>query len=337
MTLESFLELYIPAIEIELNHIVSTTKKPGLEELYTMLAYHMGWEGEQVKPESRGKRIRPLLVLLCAAAAGSDWKQALPAAASVELLHNFSLIHDDIQDQSDLRRGRKTIWKIWGVAQAINTGDTMFVMAHQSMLSLAKSVSEIVALQALSSFTGACLALTQGQYLDLSYEKRPDLTLDDYWPMIQGKTAALLSCCTELGAITARSEPKVRESYRDFGKYLGLAFQALDDVLGIWGDAILTGKSAHSDLLTGKNSLPVLFGMGLQGPFSKRWVQGNIQPDEINELADQLESEGAKAFAQQKAAELTQQALQYLYDARPTGQAGQALTMLAHRLLKRDM
>ena len=98
-----------------------------------------------MKPQSRGKRIRPLLVLLCAAAAGTDWKNALPVAAGVELLHNFSLIHDDIQDQSHLRRGRETVWKIWGIAQAINAGDTMFVMAHQSLLGLENSVSGSVA------------------------------------------------------------------------------------------------------------------------------------------------------------------------------------------------
>lgn len=337
MTLDYFLDLYIPAIEDELKRVVFTTHKPGLQEMHTMLAYHMGWEGEDVKPESRGKRIRPLLVLLCAAAAGADWKSALPAAGGVELLHNFSLIHDDIQDQSHLRRGRTTVWKIWGIAQAINAGDTMFVLAHQAMLGLAKSVSESVALRAMDRFTHACLALTQGQYLDLSYEQRNDLRLDDYWPMVSGKTAALLSCCTELGAITAQVDPMVAEHYRSFGRSLGLAFQALDDLLGIWGDAILTGKSAKSDLLTGKNSLPVLYGLGLQGPFSKRWHQGNIRPDEVDELADQLAVEGAREYTQQKASELTDQALEFLQTAQPSGLAGEALTSLAHKLLRRDM
>ena len=189
----------------------------------------------------------------------------------------------------------------------------------------------------MDSFSSACLALTQGQYLDLSYEKRQDLSLDDYWPMINGKTAALLSCCTELGAITAQVDLEVRTCYRDFGRYLGLAFQALDDLLGIWGDAVLTGKSAHSDLLTGKNSLPVLFGMGLKGPFSKRWVRGNIQPDEVKGLADQLEAEGAREFTQQKASELTNQALQCLQNSNSTGSAGEALTILAHKLLYREL
>ncbi len=337
MTLEFFQNLLIPSIEDELKRIVRTTEQPGLEEMHTMLSYHMGWTGEILKPESRGKRIRPFLVLLCSAAAGADWKNALPASVAVELLHNFSLIHDDIQDQSHLRRGRETVWKIWGIAQAINAGDTMFVLAHQAMLGMAVSVSETVALTAMDRFTHACLALTQGQYLDLAYENRQDLSIDDYWPMISGKTAALLSCCTELGAIAAQVDPETQRNYRDFGKYLGLAFQALDDLLGIWGDAYLTGKSANSDLLTGKNSLPVLYGMGLKGPFSKRWIKGNIQNDEVLELAHQLEAEGAREFTRQKAAELTTKALQFLQDTHPVGDAGQALITLSHQLLNRKM
>lgn len=336
MSLDYFSDLYLPAIEHELQQVVNTTNQPGMEDLYSMLAYHLGWETEKGKPETRGKRIRPLMVLLCSAAAGSDWENSLPAAAGIELLHNFSLIHDDIQDQSHLRRGRETVWKIWGIAQAINAGDTMFVLAHQSMLGLAKSVSETVALKAMSSFARACLSLTQGQYLDLSYEKRSDLTLMDYWPMVSGKTAALLSCSTEIGSIAAQVPEDVSACYRNFGFNLGLAFQALDDMLGIWGDAVLTGKSANSDLMTGKNSLPVLYGMGLKGPFARRWELGDIQPDEVRSLSDQLEAEGARDFTQKTAGELTDKALQFLDDAHPSGMAGEALRTLAGKLLRRE-
>lgn len=337
MTLDQYFDLYMPAIEDELKKVIDTTNQDGLEELNAMLTYHMGWGVDGLKPESRGKRIRPFLVLLCAEASGGDWKLALPAAAGVELLHNFSLIHDDIEDHSDLRRGRQTVWKIWGIPQAINTGDTMFVLAHQAILGLANSVSDCVALEAMNCFTQACLALTQGQYLDISYENRPELSLNDYWPMVSGKTAALLSCCTELGAISSVSAPDVVMCYRDFGRYLGLAFQALDDMLGIWGDAITTGKSANSDLLTGKKSLPVLFAMGKKGDFAKRWIQGSIQPDEVKDLANQLEAEGAREFTSQKAAELTYKALTCLSNAQPVGLAGIALENLARKLLKREM
>ena len=125
-TLDRYFQVCLPAIEEELRQAVAFAGGPGLEELHGMLAYHMGWEGENAGPNASGKRIRPLLVLLACAAAGGDWTDALPGAAAVELVHNFSLIHDDIEDNSDLRRGRPTVWKIWGIPQAINAGDAMY-------------------------------------------------------------------------------------------------------------------------------------------------------------------------------------------------------------------
>lgn len=324
------------AIEEELHRVIQQADGSGLAEFRHMLAYHLGWEGEGAGAEARGKRIRPLLVLLTNAAAGGDWRSALPAAAAVELVHNFSLIHDDIQDNSPLRRGRPTVWKQWGVPQAINSGDAMLTLAHLSLLRLAETSSPEVALQAMQVLQSACLQLTKGQFLDLLYEERGDLTLDAYWPMVGGKTAALLAACTELGALVANASPEVRKAYRQFGHDLGLAFQALDDILGIWGDAALTGKSSESDLLAGKKSLPVLFGLGRNGLFASRWQQGAITPEETGPLAAQLEAEGARAYAQEKAALWTDQALQALAQAAPRGEAGEALHALARQLLNRQ-
>jgi geranylgeranyl diphosphate synthase type I len=324
------------AIEEELQRVVARARQPGLEEMHQMLAYHMGWEGEGAGPEARGKRIRPLLVLLSASAAGGDWPRALPAAAAVELVHNFSLVHDDIQDQSPLRRGRPTLWIKWGVAQAINAGDTLFTLAQIALLRLGQTVSAEVALRSSMILQETCLALTQGQYMDLSYEARGDLTLEAYWPMVSGKTAALLASCTQLGAMAAQADDAICDAYRRFGRSLGLAFQALDDLLGIWGDAALTGKSTESDLLSGKKSLPVLYGLSLGGPFARRWSQGAITAAEIPALAAQLEAEGARAYTMQRANELTDQALAALAEAHPLGEAGQALEALAKKLLQRD-
>ena len=324
------------AIEEELQRVVAITRQPGLEDMHHILAYHMGWEGEGAGPEARGKRIRPLLVLLSAAAAGGDWPRALPAAAAVELVHNFSLVHDDIQDQSPLRRGRATVWTKWGAAQAINAGDTLFTLAQIALLRLSETVSAEIALRSASLLQETCLALTQGQYMDLSYESRGDLTLEAYWPMVSGKTAALLSACTQLGALAAQASDPVCLAYYRFGKFLGLAFQAQDDLLGIWGDAALTGKSTESDLLSGKKALPVLYGLSLGGPFAARWRRGAITTGDVPALAAQLELEGGRRYTLERANELTDQALDALAEASPQGEAGEALETLAKRLLQRE-
>jgi geranylgeranyl diphosphate synthase type I len=327
---------FLLAIEAELHQAVERTDGSGLGEMRHMLAYHMGWEGEGEGPEAAGKRIRPLLVLLCTAAAGGEWQQALPAAAAVELVHNFSLIHDDIEDNSPVRRGRPTVWTKWGIAQAVNAGDAMFTLAHLELLRLQGTASPAIALQAAELLQRTCLHLTQGQYLDLSYESLPDLNVEAYWPMVSGKTAALLSACTGLGALVAACDSSIYEAYREFGRLLGLAFQAQDDLLGIWGNAALTGKSAESDLVSGKKSLPVLFGLGNSRTFAQRWRQGPIQPAEVTALARQLEEDGARAYTQDTANRLTSQALEALESARPQGAAGEALRTLANQLLSRQ-
>jgi geranylgeranyl diphosphate synthase type I len=326
----------LPYIEEELQHAVAHINVPDFNEYHLMLAYHMGWEGEFAGPAARGKRIRPLLVLLSAGAGRGDWKNALPAAAAVELIHNFSLIHDDIQDGSDQRRGRPTVWKLWGIAQAINSGDGMFALAHITVLRLVDTTDEHTAFLAARLLQETCLELTKGQYLDMSYESQSQLNIDDYWPMVSGKTAALLSTCTELGALVAGVDEKTRSLYRQFGRSLGLAFQVQDDLLGIWGDAALTGKSTESDLLTGKKSLPVLYGISQKGRFAKRWAEGPIRQEEVSQLAKVLEEEGAYSFTQNTSEKLTEQALQALSEAHPEGEYANALIELANYLINRS-
>lgn len=265
--LEDFSAACLPEIEAELHSAVAPAGGERLSELHHILSYHLGWEGDGAGPAASGKRIRPLLLLLVTCAAGGDRTRALPAAAGIELIHNFSLIHDDIQDGSELRRARPTVWKIWGIPQAINAGDCMFTLAHRSMLNLQRHLPADVTLQCAQILQDACLELTQGQYLDISYEDRLDLTLEDYWAMTSGKTAALLAACAEIGALCAGAEASVCTAYRRFGQALGLAFQAEDDLLGIWGDAALTGKSTESDLVTGKKITA-----GAVRPRSKRLV-----------------------------------------------------------------
>ena len=336
MTLNALMDSMLPAIETELQRIVARLDEPRTHPFHEMLTYHMGWSGTDAGLEATGKRIRPLLVLLTCAACGSNWQRALPAAACIELIHNFSLAHDDIQDGSDLRRGRLTVWKKWGTAQAINVGDALFILAQLALLETKNEFPPALILQAGAIIHRACLGLSSGQFLDIFYEKRVDLTTEDYWPMISGKTAALLSACTHIGALLGGADDSVQENYRSFGHYLGLAFQVQDDYLGIWGDSILMGKSTESDLVAGKKTLPVLYGLAKNGPFAHRWAEGTIHADEVGPLSEQLAEEGSKLFTQEAANQMTDLSLQSLRAADPQGVAGDALFELANNLLNRQ-
>jgi len=329
-------------IELELQKQISRLDSPRTKVFHEMLTYHMGWTGEGAGPGATGKRIRPLLVLLtCLASSGTEgtdetWQPALPAAAAVELVHNFSLVHDDIQDNSDKRRGRPTTWVKWGVPMAINAGDALFVMSNQAIIELKESYPAEVVVKAAAILHNTCLELTRGQFLDMSYEEKTDLGVDDYWPMVAGKTAALLSACCHIGALLGGADDSLQEAYRSFGHYLGLAFQVQDDILGVWGDEALTGKSAASDLMEGKKSLPVMAGLSANGRFAERWKRGPIQPVEVQELARVLASEGGYEKANEVAKQMTDLALMSLREADPQGQAGEALFELADKLLQRN-
>jgi geranylgeranyl diphosphate synthase, type I len=327
----------LPAVESALKTAIDENISPAYPELRAMLAYHMGWEGENAGAEARGKRIRPLLALLSCAAAGGAWQNALPSACAVELIHNFSLLHDDIQDQSRLRRGRETVWVKWGVAQAINAGDTLFALAFASLNGLDSTSTPRLRLLAERVLHATCIELTEGQYLDISYEGRADLRLNDYWPMISGKTSALLGASTELGALAANAPAVLRGKFRTFGRSLGLAFQVQDDWLGLWGDAALTGKSTASDLVAAKKTLPVLYGLEQRGAFAKRWAAGSISADEAPAVAALLDQEGAQAYTLQAAERLTRGALEALSVAGQEPEATGALRQLAETLLNRQV
>ncbi|MBN2117625.1 MAG: polyprenyl synthetase family protein [Anaerolineales bacterium] len=323
-------------IELELQKQVARLDAPRTKPFHEMLTYHMGWTGEGAGPEATGKRIRPLMVLLCTAACGASWQLALPAAAAVELVHNFSLVHDDIQDNSDKRRGRTTVWVKWGAPMAINVGDALFVMSNQAIIDLKENYPAEIVVRAAEILHNTCLDLTRGQFLDMSYEKTDELAVEDYWPMIAGKTAALLSACCHIGSLLGGADESNQDAYRSFGHYLGLAFQVEDDILGIWGDEAVTGKSAANDLIEGKKSLPVLAGLSARGRFAERWKQGRIQAGEVQELARLLASEGGYEAAVEAAKQMTDLAQMSLRGADPQGEAGGALFELADKLLKRN-
>ncbi len=335
MELKDFIQVMQPEIEDRLKAVIDRSVQGDYPELRAMLRYHMGWEGNGAGPDAQGKRIRPLLTLLAAAASGGDWRSALPAAAAVELIHNFSLIHDDIQDRSELRRGRETVWKKWGVPQAINAGDLMFTLAYLSLFDLQSTTPPETVVKASWVLHETCVSLTKGQFLDLSNENAPSMPINSYWPMVGGKTAALLAAAVELGPIVAQADAERQAAFRRFGYKLGLAFQMLDDLLGIWGDAGTTGKSTESDLVTGKKTLPVLYGLQQGGLFAERWMSGPIHMEEVPEVAGWLVADGARAYTQQEADRLTGEALRSLEAGVVESEAGEALRNLALLLLNR--
>ena len=336
----------LESIEEELQRQVARLDQPRTKEFHDMLTYHMGWTGAGAGPLATGKRIRPLITLLSVASClnkvevekvkGLNWLHAKSAASAIELIHNFSLVHDDIQDNSNLRRGRQTVWVKWGSPMAINAGDALFVIANQAILDLAEHYPAEIVVGAAKILNDCCLDLTRGQFLDMSYEERTDLTMEDYWPMIGGKTSALLSACTHIGSLLGYAKETEQEAYRLFGYHLGLAFQVQDDILGIWGDESVTGKSAASDLVEGKNSLPVLFALGKNGKFAERWRQGPITYADVGVVSSLLVDEGGREFAEKMSELETQKALGFLKQADPQGEAGQAMLELANMLLKRN-
>ncbi len=334
--LNDFIREVQPAIDAELQLAVAHPKLGSYPGLESILRYHLGWEMNGEKAVDQGKRIRPLLVLLAATAVSGSWQQALPAAAAVELLHNFSLIHDDIEDCGELRRGRATVWKKWGQALAINAGDALFTLSFDALKRLKDTVSLDAAYRSLQVLIETCVQLTGGQHLDISFEKERILSIDSYWTMIAGKTAALLSASLRMGAIAGGASLDREYHLGQFGHFLGLSFQVWDDWLGIWGNANETGKSAESDLVLGKKTLPILFALERGGRFAERWLAGPIQAQDVMEVSALLVDEGAQNFTEEQAERLNQQAIQSLRAAKCDTEGGRLLEELALSLLKRN-
>jgi geranylgeranyl diphosphate synthase type I len=326
------------AINAEMKVVLNATEaQPDL--FYGMMHYHMGWRDEQLQPAdvNAGKQIRPVSCLLACQAAGGNWQQAVPAAAAIELLHNFSLIHDDIEDASPTRRGRKTLWTIWGAEQAINAGDAMFALAHLALNRLVdRGVTAETAVHALRRFDETSVQLTQGQHADMHFETRDVVKVDEYLAMITGKTAVLLSLCTELGALIAEADNETAHHYAQFGLNLGLAFQVIDDILGIWGDEAVIGKSASTDILTKKKTLPVLYGLSQNGSLRQLYEQETTDEHFVQEAIRVLNHTGARDYATERATYYSQNALQHLEEAQPSGLAFTALNQLSAILLQRD-
>ena len=329
--------MYLTAIEEEIQTLLAE-QDPTLISFYGMVRYHLGWVDENLQPiKGRGgKRIRPLLCLLVCEAISGDYRPALPAAAAVELVHNFSLIHDDIEDKSPRRRGRATVWRVWGVPQAVNAGDGLLALAHLALhrLSAQKESPKLVA-QATQILNQACLDLCEGQYLDIAFQERTDVTPEMYLTMARKKTASLLECAAHLGAILATREKRIIEAYRRFAQNLGLAFQITDDLLGIWGEEERTGKVVGEDIKAGKKSLPVVFAFEEERRRGQRRLEEIYGEVDVDALLPILEELKVKERCQERARHFQKRALEELERTGIDNQAQRHLRDLAIFLVER--
>ena len=340
MRLPLAFERYRCEIDAELRSVLAGRESP----LYEMMRYHLGWVDEHGHPVqgSVGKCLRPTLLLLACEAVGGAWHKALPAATAVELVHNFSLIHDDIQDDDRERRHRPTVWSIWGKPQAINAGDSMHTLADIALLRLG---DQCVALEkqqrAHHIMSEACLRLVEGQYYDISYENRLDIGVDDYLKMIEMKSAALIACSLELGALLGSDDEDVIRGLFACGRVLGLAFQIRDDFLGIWGTQKKTGKPSGSDIRRKKKSLPIVYAMEKARGTAKRELLNIYQKDviegqDVDAVQGILDALKAKSYIEEEAHKYLKRSLEEIRGIPLVPSAALELEEMARFLVERD-
>jgi geranylgeranyl diphosphate synthase type I len=320
--------------------------------LYEMVRYHLGMEGGASSGAS-GKRVRAALCLLSCQAMGGGLKPALPAAAAIELMHSFTLLHDDIADRDEVRRGRPAVWKRWGVGQAITAGDALFALANIAAahvdeaafgtaggvpFDLTQGKRRPHPTTVVAELNEATLAVCEGQQLDISYEGRADISVADYLRMIEGKTAALFAASCSIGGRVGGASDERGAALAEFGCEVGLGFQIRDDVLGIWGDPGEMGKPVGSDLRRNKRSLPVVHALQAPGgaQLAARLAAGVGSDDEAAEAAALIEQIGSRRFCDEMARERLARGVAALEKAEPEASAGQHLKTLASFLVERE-
>jgi geranylgeranyl diphosphate synthase, type I len=288
--------------EAEIARLVESSD-PATAGVYEMCRYHLGLDGSG----STGKRMRPLLGLLAYASITGDHRRALPGAAAVELGHNFSLVHDDIEDGDRERRHRPTLWALHGIPQAINTGDMLFSLSRIALHRLTDlGFPDRTVLRLMRLYDDTCVALCEGQYLDIWMSDHDDaLSVELYFDMIGRKTAALIAASIEAGAVLATEDEEVIARYRAFGWDLGIAFQLNDDLLGIWGRERATGKEP-TDLARKKKTLPVIYAFEHATPADRARLSALYAGRRVNgrgvaELTSILESCGAREYTRDQA------------------------------------
>ena len=304
-------------------------------ELWKLLRYPMGLEGPggEPGPGIGGKLLRPALVCFSCEALGEEIEKVLPLACALELVHNFSLVHDDIQDGDELRRGRPTAWKVFGTGQAINAGDGLVVLALRTALRAKEVLPPAAVIAAQEALLSATFRMIEGQVQDLALEGTPDGGVQRYLEMARRKTGALLGCALELGGIAAGADKGLREVLRELGETLGLAFQIRDDFLGIWGDPEVTGKPAGSDLVRKKRSFPVAFALERDPALAELLAREPVPVAEILEKFSALgvrEATEAEARKYAREAQAATEKLPWTPEAK--GMFAELISFLAERM-----
>ncbi|HEX2314825.1 MAG TPA: polyprenyl synthetase family protein [Thermomonospora sp.] len=303
-----------------------------------IVSYHFGWQDERGRPcaEPAGKVVRPALVLLSAQAVGGDAADAVAAAVAVELVHNFSLLHDDVIDRDRTRRGRPAAWTVFGVPDAILAGDAMLAAAH-GVLAGARAPAPAAGTWLAESVVRMC----EGQSADVAFEGRGQVELVECLGMADAKTGTLLATACRLGGLLGGGEGEQLGRLERFGRALGLAFQLTDDVLGIWGRPDATGKPLMSDLVAGKKSLPVVAALCSSAPAGRELAafyqrRATARPDaaDLGRMARLVEEAGGRAWAELAARTAARDAVGCLEGLRSP--AARELAVLAEFVTGRD-
>ena len=304
-------EPHLNALEAEMKDVFAS--REGF--LYDLLRYHMGWTDQQGTPQDSPPRLhfQSMLTMVCCQALSGDYSDSLPAAAGIEFVHNYTLVHGDVQSNRAVSEDRPSVWWVWGPAQAINVGDGLHALGRNTIMRLAqRGISPERVLPAVTSLDKACLALCEGQYMDLEFQEKLMVTSADYHDMIGRKTGALTGCATELGAIAAGAGDNVRATYQKMGQGLGMAWQISLDIADLWGRR--DDGMTSSNILNKKKSLPLIYALE-NSPLADKRALGNVymkrvlQPEDVTQVIGILDQAGARQFAESRARELAEEAL----------------------------
>lgn len=340
-SIQNILGRYAPAIE----QAIQDALVDAPPFVAGVIRYHFGWVNQNFEPmpAESGKMLRPVLCLLVYEELAGSYQPALPAAVAIEMIHNFTLIHDDIEDNDAERRGRPTAWTVWGKPLAINVGDYLYTLAFQTLTRLdTRHFSAEQQLAVLRLVADACLTLTVGQDLDLRFEQLPQVTTSMYLDMVAKKTGALLEAAILSGATLGTSNQQMIDHYRQFAANIGIAFQIQDDILGIWGDSSQTGKSVDNDLRRKKKTLPVLHTLnrttGARGEQLQALYRSSspLTAEQVEFVRQCLDQADALPFARQAADDYIEKSYAALNNIKASNQGQTSLEVIAHYLINRE-